>query len=676
MKRLQFYLIVLFALTVQLFADGLLVPTDNEYPQNFLRNRMTHVTVTTNGLVAETQVYQEFQNDWDHSVDAVYSFPLPPDARATQFLYWANDKIYRAVLKVREQASNPGTGEGGIIAEVNEYIGRNGIKIALKNIPAGEVQKVKLYYVSQCDFFAGETTYRFPLDTQRFVTLPLEHLQFSVIVNSNSPITMYDSPTLPDYLVVRDEPNHLHLEMTKPKAYLAQNFEFTFHTQQDELGLDFYAVANDTMDGHFVLHVRPQNSASDNDIFPRRVIFLISNSSNMYGAKLNQISKAIKSSLALLTDNDLFNIIVYNNEIGAWKASPIKATSANIEAAEQFMTGLNSAWGSRMDLALNQALAQITDDAYSNSIVVLSDGRSPLDPRDIETRNTHKAGIFPIGIGDDIDYFRLEMLAALNYGFTTYFGDEDNLNLGVERLFHKISQPIMKGVQMEFGRADLHDILPNKVPAAYAGSAFFMTGRYANPSESALAVAGQSVAGVSSFDFKLDFSSQKSQYKFAEYIWAKQKIEELEGEIEVYGETSALREQLIGISLKYNIRCRYTAYVADYETEHTGINEKYDALVQVPESYLVSNYPNPFNPSTTLNFYIAPLDAGKTKLIKIYNVLGQLVAIIDVSHFQAGAHSIYFDGRDYFGAPLPSGRYFVRLQVGEQMSTIRITLEK
>ena len=108
---------------------------------------MTHVSVQINGLVAETAVYQEFENEWDRPVYAVYSFPLPADARATQFLYWANDKVYKAVLRVQEQATNPGTGGGGIIAEVNKYIGQNGIRIALKNVPAGGVQKVKLYLV-------------------------------------------------------------------------------------------------------------------------------------------------------------------------------------------------------------------------------------------------------------------------------------------------------------------------------------------------------------------------------------------------------------------------------------------------------------------------------------------------------------------------------------------------
>lgn len=676
MQRLKLLFVAVILSTLSGYADGLLVPTQEDYPHDFLRNQLTHVAVKIYGLVAVTEVYQEFKNEWNRSVDAVYSFPLPPDARATMFLYWANDTIYRAVLQVREQAPTPGTGEGGIIAQVNKYIGRNGIKVALKNIPPGEVQKVKLYYVSPCDFYAGETTYRFPLATGAFVTTPLDHLQFSVYVNSNSPITYFDCPSHPDYLVLKNEPHHLHVQMHKPKAYLTSDFEFTFFTRQDELGVDFYSVNNDTMDGHFALFVRTQNQVDPGKIFPRRVLFLLSTSSNMFGAKLAQCVKAIKSSLGLLSEKDLFNIIVYNYSVYTWTPHPVPAQSTNVQAAYQYLDGLKSSWGSRMDLALETALQQIADDAYSNSVIVLSDGRSPLDPRAIAAKNSYKAGVFPIGIGNDLDYARLEMLAALNYGFTTYLANEDNINAGVTRLFDKINWPIIKDVRMEFGRADLHDVLPSTHPSAYAGCCFFLTGRYANPSESGLALAGQSISGVTFYNFKLDFSRQTTYNKFAESIWAKEKIDELEREIEIYGETPGLREQLIAISLRYNIRCRYTAYVADYETEHTGVQDKQDELPVIPVSYLIGNYPNPFNPSTTINFYISPDDAGKAKLIKIYNVLGQLVAVIDITHFAAGVHSIHFAGVDYFGVPLPSGHYFVQLHIGEHLSTLRITLGK
>ncbi|MBN1559756.1 T9SS type A sorting domain-containing protein, partial [candidate division KSB1 bacterium] len=307
---------------------------------------------------------------------------------------------------------------------------------------------------------------------------------------------------------------------------------------------------------------------------------------------------------------------------------------------------------------------------------VLCDGRSPIDPRLIESKNSHHAGIFPVGIGDDIDFARLEMVAAWNYGFTTYLDNEANITSSIERLLCKLSQPIMKDVRLEFGRADLHDILPSKYPAAYAGACFHLTGRYVNPATSAFSVAGQSVSGYAGFDFNLDFSRSTETNKFAEHMWAKEKIDELEWETDIYGETMDLREQLIALSLQYNIRCRYTAYVADYETEYSNVTDDRHDMTIIPSSYVISSYPNPFNPSTTIRFYIAPEDVGLVKFIKIYNALGQLVAVLDISSFAAGLHSVRFDGRDYFGQPLPSGQYFVRLEIGERMSTMKITLAR
>ena len=125
-----------------IFADGLMLPSDENYPKDLLQNRVTKIYVRLSGQIAETVVYQEFANEWHQDTDAVYSFPLPPDARATAFFYWFNDVCYKAVLKVKEQVVNPGTGEGGVAALVNKYIGRNGIKVQLKDIPAGGLQKL------------------------------------------------------------------------------------------------------------------------------------------------------------------------------------------------------------------------------------------------------------------------------------------------------------------------------------------------------------------------------------------------------------------------------------------------------------------------------------------------------------------------------------------------------
>jgi len=407
-------------------ADGLLMPVNEYYPKDFLRNRLTRVNVNIHGLTAETTVYQEFEHEGYDSTDAVYSFPLPPGARATEFVYWYEGQIYKAVLKVKEQSTNPGTGEGGVAAEVNKYIGRNGIKVALKGIQPGTVQKVQLHYISRLDYYQGRCTYKFPLKTEKFVKHTLDLLQFNINVDSNSEINSFDIPTHSGLKVLQSDQSSLKIELVKSKTFVTKNFEFYYDVNHTDLGVDFYSCANDTIDGHFALFVRPQAQALPDSVFPKRMFFLLSNSSSMFGYKLDQSKDAIASSLDKLSSIDEFNLVLFNYTAVPWRSVPVAATALNIQAAKSYLETVNISSGTRMDLGIKNCLNQISDDDFSNAILVFTDGMSPIGPREIETLNTFKTGIFPIGMGDRVSRERLEMTAALNYGFVTYILDDDN----------------------------------------------------------------------------------------------------------------------------------------------------------------------------------------------------------------------------------------------------------
>ncbi|MBN2000890.1 VWA domain-containing protein, partial [candidate division KSB1 bacterium] len=664
MKKIIFVLLIY---VLPLWADGLLVPVDERYPKDFLRNRLTRVDVTFHGPLAETSVYQEFINEWHEPVDAVYSFPLPFDARAVNFLYWRNDSTFQAVLRVREQAVNPGTGEGGIIAKVNKYIGSNGLRIKLLNIAPGTLQKVQLFYISHCEYYNGQHRYTYPLETADFVKHPLDHLQFTFRINSSSPVIDYDIPDF-DYnvLTTDDSEAQLAVSMNKSKAFLNRDLLFWFKTRQDQLGIDFFSVANDSTDGHFVLYVRPQNEAGDDQVLSKRIIFVLSTSSMMSGYRLSAAVKAIGTSLDLLNDKDYFNIISYSSVYKRWQDAPMLATPKNVTSAKEFLDNAAPGGGSNMADAIKSALVQINDNKYFNAIVTFADGWSSLDPEEIEALNHYNCGIFPIGIGDDLNYARLELLAGLNYGFVTYFDDDDNLLTGMEEVISQISRPILKDVIMEYGLVKPTQLLPKKIPATCAGRYFFTTGRYQSTGESSLTLGGQSIAGPAVYAFRLNYSTSTEGNKFVESVWAKEKIDELERKIFIYGETSASRDSLIDLSLTYNIRCRYTAYVADYKNEYTSVNTD-RKTISIPRSYIVGNYPNPFNPATTIKVVLGPgSEKIKVKLLRIYNALGQLVAVFDLSFLGAGEHLILFNGVDYAGRVLPSGVYIAQLQVGQE----------
>jgi hypothetical protein len=76
------------------------------------------------------------------------------------------------------------------------------------------------------------------------------------------------------------------------------------------------------------------------------------------------------------------------------------------------------------------------------------------------------------------------------------------------------------------------------------------------------------------------------------------------------------------------------------------------------------NYPNPFNPSTTLSFELT----GKRVLnLDIYNIKGQKVRSLATNqYFAEGKHSLVWDGRDNSGKTLSSGVYMYKLQTATE----------
>jgi len=95
----------------------------------------------------------------------------------------------------------------------------------------------------------------------------------------------------------------------------------------------------------------------------------------------------------------------------------------------------------------------------------------------------------------------------------------------------------------------------------------------------------------------------------------------------------------------------------------------------VPTEFsLANNYPNPFNPTTTISFSIPKqLDVG----LNIYNVIGQLVANVAKGRLDAGIHNVQWNGRDHNGNVLPSGLYFYELVGGKQFRKVKkMTLVK
>lgn len=93
----------------------------------------------------------------------------------------------------------------------------------------------------------------------------------------------------------------------------------------------------------------------------------------------------------------------------------------------------------------------------------------------------------------------------------------------------------------------------------------------------------------------------------------------------------------------------------------------------VPEAFdaLYENFPNPFNPTTTITF---SLKENKHAKLVIYNSLGQVIRTLVNDRQDAGVHTVLWDGCDDTNQQVSSGLYFYHLKAGEFVKTRRMTL--
>ncbi|MFQ5824565.1 MAG: S8 family serine peptidase [bacterium] len=97
-------------------------------------------------------------------------------------------------------------------------------------------------------------------------------------------------------------------------------------------------------------------------------------------------------------------------------------------------------------------------------------------------------------------------------------------------------------------------------------------------------------------------------------------------------------------------------------------------VVKLPTEFqLAHNFPNPFNPTTNIN-YDLPRESHVS--LKIFNVQGQLVRTLVNEITSAGFHSVLWDGRDDSGRTLPSGAYIYQIKAGDFEQTRKMVLLK
>ncbi len=108
------------------------------------------------------------------------------------------------------------------------------------------------------------------------------------------------------------------------------------------------------------------------------------------------------------------------------------------------------------------------------------------------------------------------------------------------------------------------------------------------------------------------------------------------------------------------------------QDDKTGGLSSENAKAKLPETFdLGQNFPNPFNPTTTINFQIPPEKGAESiqTIINIYDVLGRLVRTLVDENLSAGFYSRHWNGLNDNGEKTSSGVYFYTFTAGDFKKT-------
>jgi len=549
-------------------AIGILLPTDPSLGPMAIESHRVEISITDRAAV--TRVDQVFQNRTDRILEATYIFPLPAGSSVSEFALWINGQRTEGEVLEREAAARI---YQDIVARIRdpglvEYLGGNLFRARVFPIPARGEQRVEIQFTSVLSYEAGVYRYLYPMKTSGQSASTMRDFTLTARIDSAIPIQSIYSPTH-EVDVTRRDDHHVTAGFEKNRADLGKDFLLYFTVSPEDVGLSLLTYRPAHEDGYFMMMITPRNDLEDDQVMGKQVTFVLDTSGSMSGDKLDKAKEALRFCLEHLGRDDLFNVIRFSSGVEALSEAPLRASSANVQQAKDFVAGLRALGGTAISDALAAALDQPEEEGVPHIIVFLTDGMPTVGQtdtdrilRDVADWNRRRARIFVFGLGEDVNANFLDAISAANRGASEYARGGEELEQKLSGFYGKIAYPVMADLVLKVdGGVDLYDIYPRETPDLFHGGQLLLIGRYRHDGDAEVILGGKVGVQTKTYSYEVNFPERERDNDFLAHLWATRKVGFLLDEIRLHGENPELRDEVIALGREYGIVTPYTSYL-------------------------------------------------------------------------------------------------------------------
>lgn len=543
------------------------------------------VRVSIAGGIARTEVEEVFANQTDETLEGIFRFPLPTDAQLERLALDVDGRLQEGAFVERDRAS--AIWRGSIVnaapalkTQTEEPIvwvpgpwrdpallewQRGGrFELRVFPVPRRGSRRLILAYSQRVQQSGGLRRYSYPLAVDpRGRGVPLD-FSFDVQLLGHDPHVPVKTP---GWNPTRTHPNdteHLHFDATDFVAAGDFGVDYALADRDSELSAWAYRESETGGDGqpYLALALRPKLPHRASAGQPGAIALVVDASRSEYGENYRRaVGLASRIARELSPENDVTVLACDSTcrQMPGAIAAPGEETAREVRL---FLEQEKPAGASDVTLAVARGFEAIAGIEGARNVVYIGDGVATVGPTRSSTIERAVRSVLPergrvtaLGVGPESDGESLRALARGGQGVALPYLPGQSQAEAVSATLMAIYGSVLGDVRLELPEG-VSEVSPARIDAIEAGSEFFVTARFTQPSLGGMVVLRGTLNGRP-FErrYQLDVTAAESSGNgFVPRLFAASRIAELERD----GSDGARREA-IRLSTHFGVASRYTS---------------------------------------------------------------------------------------------------------------------